>query len=564
MPKIRFDHYYRYDELSRFLRRLSKEFPNLVRLESIGTSHEGRAVWLVTVTNFQTGPDADKPAVWVDGNIHATEVSASSACLYFLHTLTSQYGNAERADITRCLDTRVFYICPRVNPDGAEWALADRPKYIRSSTRPYPYLDEPLDGLFEEDVDGDGRILTMRIPDPNGTWKPHPDDPRLMIRRDPAEAGGTYYRLLTEGSLKDYDGVTIQTRSPKEGLDLNRNFSAGWRPENEQRGAGPFPASEPETRNLVEFIVKHPNITSAISFHTFSGVLLRPYDDRSDDEFPAEDLWTFQKIGEKGTSLTGYPNISIFHDFKYHPKKVTTGGFDTWVYEHRGAFAWTVEIWSPQRQAGIEKFKYIDWFREHPLEDDLKLIKWNDEKLGGRGYVDWYPFDHPQLGKVELGGWDMMFTWTNPPREALEDEIKRFPPWLVWQALISPLLSVREASAVKLDARTWRVRLVVENTGWLPTYVTKKGQDRKVTRGVICEIELPKGATLKTGKAREDAEHAQLEGRAHKSAALDSSEESTNERLKVEWVVHAPRGGVVKLSARHDRVGAVRAEVVLK
>jgi murein tripeptide amidase MpaA len=560
MPKVRFDHYYRYDELVRILRRLAREFPNLVRLESLGTSHEGRHVWLATVTNFQTGPDTDKPAVWVDGNIHAAELSASSACVYHLYTLTSQYG--KDADITRCLDTRVFYICPRVNPDGAEWALADRPKFIRSSTRPYPYLDEPLDGLFEEDIDGDGRILTMRIPDPNGIWKPHPDDPRLMIRRDPAEAGGTYYRLLTEGFLKDYDGVTIQTRAPKEGLDLNRNFSAGWRPENDQPGAGPFPASEPETRNLVEFIVKHPNITSAIAFHTFSGVLLRPYDDRADDEFPAEDLWTFQKIGEKGTSLTGYPHISIFHDFRYHPKKVTTGGFDTWAYEHRGAFAWTVEIWSPQRQAGIEKIKYIDWFREHAVEDDLKLIKWNDEKLGGQGHVDWYPFEHPQLGKVELGGWDMIFAWANPPREALENEIRLFPPWLVWQALISPLLSVHEASAVKLDARTYRVRLVVENTGWLPTYVTKKGLERKVARGVICEIELPRGATLRSGKARQEC--AQLEGRAYKSATLDSSEESTHERLKVEWVVHAPRGGKVKLSARHDRVGVVRAQVVLK
>jgi len=560
MKKIRFDRYYRYDELSRILRGLAKEFPNLVRLESLGQSHEGRDVWLVTVTNRKTGPDTAKPAVWVDGNIHATEVSASSACLYHLHTLTSQYGLD--AEITRCLDTRTFYVCPRVNPDGAEWALADKPKYVRSSTRPYPYLEEPLDGLFEEDVDGDGRILTMRIPDPNGAWKPHPDDPRLMIRREPAESGGTYYRLLAEGFLKDYDGVTIQARTPKEGLDLNRNFPAGWRPENDQNGAGPFPVSEPETRNLVDFVVKHPNITSVVAFHTFSGVLLRPYDDRPDDEFPAEDLWTFQKIGEKGTSLTGYPNISVFHDFKYHPKTVTTGGFDTWAYEHRGAFAWTVEIWSPQRQAGIEKFKYIDWFREHPVEDDLKLIKWNDEKLGGQGYVDWYPFDHPQLGRVELGGWNSMLTWSNPPPEALENEIKPFPQWLVWQALISPLLSVREASAVKLDGKTYRVRLVVENTGWLPTYVTKKGLERKVARGVICEIKLPKGATLKSGQARQEC--AQLEGRVYKSALLDSSEESTRERLKVEWVVHAPRGGAVNLTARHDRAGRVRAKVVLK
>ena len=71
-----------------------------------------------------------------------------------------------------------------------------------------------------------------------------------------------------------------------------------------------------------------------------------------------------------------------------------------------GVYGWTVEIWSPQRQAGIEEYKFIDWYREHPLEDDLKLLKWSDEVLDGKGYVDWYPFEHPQLGPVELGGWD--------------------------------------------------------------------------------------------------------------------------------------------------------------
>ena len=62
---------------------------------------------------------------------------------------------------------------------------------------------------------------------------------------------------------------------------------------------------------------------------------------------PAEDLWTYQAHRAKGgPELTGYPSTR-FHDFKYHPKDVITGGFDDWVYDHFGAFAWTVEIWSP-------------------------------------------------------------------------------------------------------------------------------------------------------------------------------------------------------------------------
>jgi murein tripeptide amidase MpaA len=560
MPDIAFNRYYRYDDLTRLLQAYTAEYPQLLTLQSIGKSHEGRDVWLVTATNSATGADIEKPALWVDGNLHASEVAGSMAALYFINTLVTRYGRD--ADLTSALDTRAFYIVPRVNPDGAEWALADKPRFVRSSTRPYPYDEEPVDGLLLEDIDSDGRILSMRIPDSNGDWKAHPDDSRLMLRRGPIESGGSYYRLLPEGLLRDYDGVTIQVRGPKEGLDLNRNFPVGWRQENEQPGAGPYPVSEPESRNLVDFIIQHPNLTGVVTFHTYSGVILRPYDDRSDDEFPAEDLWTYKKIGDQGTAMTGYPNISCYHEFRYHPKTVTTGGFDTWLYDHLGVFSWTVELWSPMRQAGIKDFKYIDWFREHPLDDDLKLMKWNDEILGGKGCVDWYAFDHPQLGKVELGGWDLQNAWANPPVAFLEKEIQPFPEWLVWNALISPKLALRETSVKAIGEGTYRLRLVVENTGWLPTYVTKKALNKKVVRGVIGEIELPKGATLQAGKVRQ--EFAQLEGRVYRSAFLDPSEGGTEDRLKIEWVVHAPQGGTVQMVARHERAGVVRAELELR
>ncbi|MGB8981368.1 MAG: M14 family metallopeptidase [Anaerolineales bacterium] len=561
MPKPRFNKFYRYHELTRLLKDYAREYPNLLRLESIGKSYEGRDVWLVTVTNFKSGQDADKPAFWVDGNIHASEVTASAAALYLIHSLVTRYR--KDTNVRRALDTRAFYIVPRVNPDGAEWALADRPKLIRSSTRPYPFVDDPLDGLaFGEDLDGDGRVLQMRIEDPNGAWKVHPDEPRLMVRRDPVETGGKYYRILPESLLKNYDGVTISVRPPKQSLDLNRNFPANWRTESDQRGAGPYPASEPEARNLVDFIAKHPNITGTVSFHTMSGVLLRPYDDRPDDDFAADDLWTYQKIGDKGTQITGYPSASVFHDFRYHPKQIITGGFDTWTYDHLGVFSWTVEFWSPMRQAGIENFKFVDWYREHPLEDDLKLLKWNDEVLKDKGYVNWYKYRHPQLGKVELGGWDFMNMWTNPPLEFLEKEISPFPDWIVWHALISPRLVLLETRVTALGADSFRVRLVIQNEGWLPTYVTKKALERRATRGVIAEIALPKGASLGSGKAREEL--GELEGRAYKPVFPDEAEESTTDRLKVEWVVKARKGTKVKLTAKHSRAGVVRTEVVLR
>ncbi|MDD3824671.1 MAG: M14 family metallopeptidase [Anaerolineae bacterium] len=559
---IRFDTYYRYGDLVEILKGLAAEHPQFVRLESIGRSYEGRDIWLATVTNFETGEDRQKPALWVDGNIHASEISPSSACLYLIHHLVTGYGND--AEVTRCLDTRAFYVCPRVNPDGAELALADRPKVVRSSTRPYPYDEEPIGGLIREDMDGDGRILMMRVPDPNGPWKASPREPRILVRRDPTETGGQYYRLLPEGRVEDYDGVTIRLQRNKEGLDLNRNFPVQWRQEYQQEGAGPYPTSEPEARALAHFITGHQNITGGIAFHTWSGVLLRPYSDRDDKEMPAEDLWTYQTIGARGTEITGYPAVSTYHDFLYHPADVTTGGFDDWLYDHLGIFAWTVEIWSPQRQAGIEKYKYIDWYREHDFEDDLKMLAWSDNTLGGKGYVDWYPYEHPELGPVELGGWDMQYAFRNPPPQFLEAEIAPFARWLVWHLLISPRLALYEASARKLGPDTYRVRLVVQNDGWLPSYVTKKAMEKKLVRAVVCEIELPEGATLETGEPR--VELGQLEGYAYKPPVPVSFSpwDPTEDRAKVEWVVRAPQGSQVSLTARHDRAGTVMTQVTLE
>src|SRR6185295_18422914 len=130
MPTLDYTRFCRYEELVSILKAFAAEFPNLVSLEFIGSSFEGRSIPVVAVTNRATGPAEDKPAYWVDGNIHSVELSASSACLYLLEFLTGGYG--KESDITRCLDSRAFYICPRINPDGAEWALAEKPKFVRS------------------------------------------------------------------------------------------------------------------------------------------------------------------------------------------------------------------------------------------------------------------------------------------------------------------------------------------------------------------------------------------------------------------------------------------------
>ncbi len=571
MANVPLDRFLRFPELTEVLHAMAEEHPDLLELSEVGRSHEGREIWLCTVTNRATGPHDEKPAIWVDANIHATELTGSTAALHLLDRLLR--GHGVDPEVTRAVDTRTFYVVPRMGPDGAELALGERPRWVRSSVRRWPRHDQQ-DGLVQSDLDGDGRILSMRVPDQNGTWKQSGVDRRLMVPRGPTEeGGGPYYRLLDEGEIQGYDGVSIPAAPALAGLDMNRNYPVAWRPAGDQVGAGPYPTSEPEVRTVVQAIVDRPNICAFIQYHTYSGVQLRPYGDKPDDEMPTFDLRVFKEIGAKATELTGYPALSVYHDFRYDPKDVITGVADDWAYDHLGVHAWTTEFWNPLAAAGIEPKGFIDWWIDHPLDDDLKLLAWLDEELPGEGYVDWYPWQHPQLGEVELGGWDTGAWLHNPPPARLEAEVRGHPDWAMWHALISPRLQVRqlEASPVGVSPpapeagnRTWKVRLVVENTGYLPTQVTQKALDRKAVRPVEVELSLPEGATLVAGDRRQEL--GQLGGRALRSSMLglfSTTNDGTPDRARADWVVQAPAGTELQVTARHQRAGVVRATVTL-
>ncbi len=557
MPAIPYDRYPRYDELTEWLDAFVREFPDLVSKTSIGQSYEGREIWLLTVTNHALGTPGEKPAVWIDGNIHASEVTASAAIVHLVDHLTAGFGSDPA--ITRALDTRTFYLVPRVNPDGAELARAEVPFVVRGSVHPWPETDQ-RDGLIASDVDHDGRILQMRVEDPNGTWKPYANDARLMVAREPDEDGtGPYYRLLAEGTIQQYDGVRVPTAPYRAGIDPNRQFPYKW--ERKVEGpwdAGEYPGSEPEIGALLRAITDQKNICAYFAYHTFSGVHIRAYSDQADDALPADDLWTYEFLGRMATDLTGYPSISGFHDFRYHPKSVIRGVGTDWVFDHLGIYGWTTEFWNALRAAGLDDAHPLEWYRTHPLDEELQLLAWVDDNVPG-GYVEWYRYDHPQLGLVELGGWHSELVFRNPPPHLLEAEIAPHSALAVRIALSSPLLRHRDTFVEQLGDDTWRVRVVVENAGWMTTSVTRRAVDAGYVRPIVARITLPAEAELVTGSDR--IELGQLAGRALRQNAVrsfGSSSDGTDDRTVAEWIVRAPAGTDCEVEITHDRAGTVR------
>lgn len=557
------DRFYRYAELTELLRAWESAYPQLASLGSLGRTYQGRELWCMTLTNAATGPHDAKPAYYIDANVHAGEVTGSAVALHTIHHLLSLYG--EDPLCTRLLDGMTFYVVPRVSADGAELYL-DGPGMLRSSVRPYPDAPEGR-GLVRQDVNGDGWIATMRLADPTGPWKVSTKDPRLMVRRAPDETGGTYYWLLPEGLIQGYapakDGLLgeIVAASSRYGLDLNRNFPIDWEPEHQTRGAGPYPLSEPETRAIADFLLARTNVTGTQHYHTFAGMILRPSSRRADGTLPPADLKRFQALGRLGTEETGYPCISIYHEFTEEPGHLNAGMLLDWSYDQLGVFSFSTELWSLGKAAGVAAAdKPLDFYfgQGRSEDDDLAMLRWVDQHVGRFGYLDWRPFDHPQLGRVELGGWQTKYVIQNAPGPFLPELCQRNTAFTLRAAACAPYLAIAETRVEALEPGLFRVQAIAENTGYLPTNVTEQAVATKRVR--------PDRLRLDGAEVLGEPEHELgfVPGRSGQDEppAVFLAYGRPNRR-KAEWLVRATTGTVVTLTLESQRGGRVQREVTL-
>ena len=563
---IEFGEYFNYRDLTAHLQALAAAYPDFASLESLGTSWQGREIWAMTLTNVATGPAADKPAFYIDAHIHAEEVATSHTALYTIWYLLTRYG--EDSEVTWLLDHTAFHVLPRVNPDGAEISLTTGHHWCGNGR--YLPGEEQTRGLCQQDINGDGLIVQMRIEDPAGEWKASAEDPRLMVLREPGENGeGPYYRLFREGAIKgDWDGVTIEIEKPRDG-NLNRNYPAGWVSEVRQYGAGEYPLSEPEAMAVSRFLLDHPNISGMQCYHTHGGVHLRPSLVAPDNAIPRADLALYKTIGAMATAITGYPTISVYEEFTPDPSQARTGSLMQWSYDEMGIVTFSTELWNPELAAGIEHPAFYQ-VRGRSREDELKLLAYNDEHLGGKGFVNWMPFDHPQLGPVEIGGWTHMYTFRNPPpasfavtdkaRGYLHETIHNNCIFTLRHAACTPLVRILSTEVDPLGGDLYKVSAVVRNEGYLPTYMTERALERETVTPVRVMLSVPDGVEILMGAATQDLGH--LAGRDERTATWSPwlRQWHTTAR-KAEWLVRAREPSLLELTADSQRAGVSRAEV---
>lgn len=476
-----YDHYFLYEELASHLKELESGYPDIMKVETICETPKGRNVFAVTLSH---GDASKKPAYYIDGNTHAGEVTGSMAAMHTIDYLVTNY--ADNADVKKLLDENTIYVIPRISPDGAEVYLSSYVK-LRSVDRPY-LTPEQESGLYDDDIDQDGVLRMMRVKTPYGAWKVHPDNPNLMVKREPDEKEGIFYNVYPEGQIKDYDGVHISIAKALWGLDFNRNYPFGWFSEVRQPGAGPYPLSNAENKAVVDFVLSHKNIGGVVTHHTHGGMILCPPGTRPEKTASKLDQKILREIAKMGTEEMGYPAVQIFDSFMEDKENYSSGAFDDWCYQQNGIPAYTTELWDMLKRAGVEeKWPPIPKDDKIKAADYQKMIDWCQENAP-EAFKPWTVCQHPQLGEVEIGGLDTKFALQNPPTKFLLQEVEKTTRFCLRMAHTLPQLTFDNIKVEKVGDNTYQIDVYVANKGYLPTYLTDETKKMNIESPVKVEL----------------------------------------------------------------------------
>ena len=555
--------YLSYDEITATLQAWSEQWPDLARLESLGQTDEGREIWLLTIG---PRPDDIRPAVWVDGNMHAAELCGSSVALAIAEDMLGFLAEDRSPQdlpeaVCETLRDVLFYVVPRISPDGAERIL-DEARFVRSNNR-----DERPDGgrsfWRPQDLDGDGQSFALRVEDPTGEFVASRDEPNLMLPRT-VDDEGPFYKLYPEGLIENFDGRTVPSPSFLSDCptDLNRNFPWSWVPEHGQAGAGAYPGSEPESRAVIEFTTRHPNIFAWLNLHTFGGVGIRPLGDQPDNKMDQSDLAIYRQVGQWLQDASGYPTVSGFEEFTYEPEKPIHGDLTDYAYHQRGCISWVVELWDLFAQIGLERMKpFVKIYTELTRDDLVKLARWDREHNAGRVIRPWQPFDHPQLGPVELGGVDQRVGIFNPPYERLPEICQQQSLAFLRVAAMAPQVRFGDVTVESLGDDLYRVDITVENHGYLPSHVLSSAKKLAWNEPLYLELAVD-GCELAEGPARRPLGHLEGWGRGigdGTGALYYPYGRGTTGSAGLSVLVKG--AGTLGATIRSCRIGSVRADI---
>ena len=575
-------------EVGERLRALAAAHPERARLEQVGRSLSGREIVALRI-----GPtEGEPPGVLLVSGLDGRRLGDVDALLGVAEALLADAppGAPDR------LAQGSITVLPLANPDGAA-ALLGEDGVRRERAGNGRADDADRDGRTDEDgpddLDGDGLITWMRVPDPEGEWVADTHDSRALRKARPERGERGTFRVLAEGHDDDADGADSEDGS--DGVQPDHNFMQGWKEHDAASGA--LPLSEPESRALCEFVQARPTLFAVLVVGAQDTLADLPKGEAKvpdDWEGPLpslidDDLAVLKELQRRFRALPGGK------DHKVKGDGLTGGSFLAWAYHQGGRLPLALRLWEPptelpkpegekgdkgengdkaEKPAGDEKAAEGDEKPDEPAPDagaprgkkkgdtsdeadedkpgsdagspvPAAVLAWLDKDRAGAGFHAWAPFHHPQLGDVEIGG-------------LLPGTLQVVPPSVVAEkvplvmALALEVLDAR-AHLTFEDLRAERgadglytLHATLVNTGTLPA-LTALARSARTTRPVSVRLQLPDGAARLAGPV------------AARAGRLDGG----GGREEFRWVVAASTGQVVHLQADSDALPAVTAEISL-
>lgn len=468
--KLDFNRWHDTNELYADMQQLQAAFPKFLKLESIGKSFDGRDLMVMTINNPATGPESAKAGMYIEANVHGNEIQGGEVCLYTIWYLMENYGRID--DVTRLVDERVFYIIPTVNPDGRQYFMEGPGGNARSGHVP---VDDDNDGLFDEDppedINGNGIIEQIRKLVPGqGNYRISRTNPDVL---EPVPFGetGDYILLGQEGIDNDGDGM-VNEDGPGS-YDPNRNWPSDWQPDYIQSGAMDYPFQLPEARAVADFLKGHPNIAGVQSYHNNGGMILRGPGAESVGEYPMTDVRFYDELGQNGERILPFYRYIVLWSGLY----TVHGGFIDYTNDGLGIPSFSNELWNGDQYFTSPALKEQQADPSSPIAPAVSRNYFDKYLEFGDEFVEWKPYDHPQFGKVEMGGVWKKYQGRVPPRFMNEELCHRNMAFSLYQAGQMPLIRMGETSVEKVGGDVYRVFVDITNPKAVPTIMARAAQN---------------------------------------------------------------------------------------
>jgi hypothetical protein len=561
---------------------LANAHPDLVQRFKLGDSRAGRAIEGLRFAGKGAAEDKARPAILLVANLDGPRVYSSAVALQHARALAEGY--ASDAKVQALLDTTTVYVVPRANPDAAEARFAS-PRFEQHASG--TGVDDDRDGRAGEDppadVDGDGVIGWLRVKDGDGEWREDPTDPRALVKAERVKGERGVYVLWPEGRDSDKD-ERVAEDAPLDAR-VDRNFPAGW--EQHTAAAGLFPTDEPETRALCDFVLAHPDLALVVVYDaqdTLVGEVKSVGDEAPNvKRIPPEGVLESdaKMLGELGKR---YKNATAAEAKAEGGDK---GTFPRWCYEHRGLFVLATTLWDipleekkdggkkdeakkegeapkeggegkpadekPSEQkkdepkaekAGGDKAKKDD---EPKPSDDAKRLKWIDAAGASEAwrFLPWKPFQHPDLGAVEIGGL-APFARLEPPASESGVLAKHHFEWFLTLGELAPHVRIAECTRERLGENLVRVTAVVENDSYLPLQ-SRSARRTATIRPAKVKLVLPEAGKRLGGPVQEFVDDLAGSGG----------------RKEFQWLVQGPDAMEIAVSIETQNAGTAiqKAEV---